>query len=310
MTSFPGRLVKAAIRLYTFKFRRKQASVSRNIKIKNRKYNCPERFIYKVGTFRGVKVESLCPKRYNGDKIILQFHGGGAVMDMSSLFYRKVAEKYADLTGLAVYSIDYEAGRDKVHPSLLYDCFNAYKGLLESGIKPENIAAVGDSMGANLMLATCLKARDEGLPLPCALVSICGFLDNTASGQSYFVNAHKDPMYGLPFYMSKETYSVRLRRIPPYAGNTDLKDPYLSPAFGNFKDFPPVLIVCGAIEVDESDSAMLFKAASRDGVKVKYNKYPGMFHDFLYIAPFIKESKAAWKDIINFILKCFEEKDI
>ena len=105
MTSFPGRLVKAAIRLYTFKFRRKQASVSRNIKIKNRKYNCPERFIYKVGTFRGVKVESLCPKGYNGDKIILQFHGGGAVMDMSSLFYRKVAEKYADLTGLAVYSI-------------------------------------------------------------------------------------------------------------------------------------------------------------------------------------------------------------
>ena len=117
-------------------------------------------------------------------------------------------------------------------------------------------------------------------------------------------------MYALPFYMSKETYSVRLRRIPPYAGNTDLKDPYLSPAFGNFKDFPPVLIVCGAIEVDESDSAMLFKAANRDGVKVKYNKYSGMFHDFLYIAPFIKESKAAWKDIINFILKCFEEKDI
>ena len=86
MTSFLGGFVKAAIRLYTFKFRRKQASVSRNIKIKNRKYNCPERFIYKVGTFRGVKV-------------------GGAVMDMSSLFYRKVAEKYADLTGLAVYSI-------------------------------------------------------------------------------------------------------------------------------------------------------------------------------------------------------------
>ena len=217
MTSFLGRLVKAAIRLYTFKFRRKQASVSRNIKIKNRKYNCPDRFVYNVGIFNGVKVESICPKGYNGDKIILQFHGGSAVMDMSSLFYRKVAEKYADLTGLAVYSIDYEAGRDKVHPSLLYDCFNAYKGLLESGIKPENIAAVGDSMGANLMLATCLKARDEGLPLPCALVSICGFLDNTASGQSYFVNAHKDPMYALPFYMSKETYSVRLRRIPRQA---------------------------------------------------------------------------------------------
>lgn len=303
MTSFLGGVVKAAIRAYTFKFRRKQASVSRNIKIKQREYKCPERFFFEVKRFNGVKVDILSPKGYSGDKIILQFHGGGAVMDMSSLFYRKVAEKYADLTGVAVYSIDYEADRDKVHPSLLIDCFNAYKGILASGIKAENIVAVGDSMGANLMLATCFKARDEGLPLPKALVSVCAFIDNTAGGESYFVNSHKDPMYALPFYMSAEKYADRLRRVPPYVGNADPKDPYLSPAFGNFRNFPPILIICGAIEVDESDSAMLYEAAKRDGVNVKYNKYAGMFHDFLYIAPFIKESKIAWKDIKDHILQ-------
>lgn len=302
MTSFLGGLVKAAIRVYTFKYRRKQASISRNIKIKPRGYKCPERFDYRVITINGVKVEILSPKGYKKDNIILQFHGGGAVMDMSSLFYRKVAEKYADEAGVAVFSIDYEAGRDKVHPSLLNDCFNAYKGLLESGIKSENIIAVGDSMGANLMLATCFKARDNGLPLPDALVSICAFLDNTASGESYFTNAHKDPMYALPFYMSKERYSDRLRRVPPYVGVADPEDPYLSPVFGNFKDFPPMLIVCGEIEVDESDSAMLYMAAKKDGVKAKYNKYKGMFHDFLYMAPFLKESKKAWKDISEFII--------
>lgn len=301
MTSFLGSLVNVAIRAYTFKYRRKQASVSRNIKIKPRGYKCPDKFDYTIKEYNGIKVEKLAPKGYDGDKIILQFHGGGAVMDMSSLFYRKVAEKYVDLTGFAVYSIDYEAGREKVHPSLLNECFSAYEGILESGIKPENIVAVGDSMGANLMLATCLKARDNGLPLPEALVSICAFIDNTASGESYFVNAHKDPMYALPFYMSAEKYADRLRRVPPYAGTCNLKDPYLSPAFGNFTGFPETLIICGAIEVDESDSATLFDAAKRDGVNVKYNKYAGMFHDFLYIAPFIKESKAAWREIADFI---------
>ena len=303
MTSFLGGLVKAAIRAYTFKFRRKQASVSRNIKIKPRGYKCPARFDHNVVTYNGVKVEILSPKDYAGDKIILQFHGGGAVTDMSSLFYRKVAEKYADLTGLAVYSIDYEAGRSKVHPSLLNECCAAYKGILGSGIKPENIVAVGDSMGANLMLATCFKAGDEGLPLPGALVSICAFIDNTASGESYFANSHKDPMYALPFYMSAKKHSHKLRRVPSYVGNADPKDPYMSPAFGSFKDFPAMLIICGAIEVDESDSATLFAAAKRDGVDVKYNKYAGMFHDFLYIAPFIKESKNAWKDIEDFIMR-------
>lgn len=301
MTSFLGGFVKAAIRLYTFRFRRKQISVSRNIKIKPREYKCPERFFFEIKRFNGVKVEILSPKGYDGDKIVLQFHGGGAVMDMSSLFYRKIAEKHADMTGLAVYSIDYEAGRDKVHPSLLNECFAAYYGIIESGIKAENIVAVGDSMGANLMLAACLKARDLGMPLPAALVSVCAFADNTASGESYFVNAHKDPMYALPFYMSAEKYADRLRRVPPYAGNTDLKDPHLSPAFGDFCDFPPTLIVCGADEVDESDSAMLYDALKRAGVKSEYKKYKGMFHDFLYVAPFIKESKEAWKYVADFI---------
>lgn len=301
MTSFLGSLVKAGIRLYTFRYRRKQASLSYNLKTKARAYKCPEKFDYEIKAYNGIKVEKLAPKGFDGDKIILQFHGGGAVRDMSDGFYRKIAEKYADIAGLAVYTIDYAAGRDKVHPSLLIDCFNAYKGMLESGIKPENIIAVGDSMGANLMLATCLKARDLGMPLPRAIVSICAFIDCTSSGESYYVNAHKDPMYALPFYMSKKKYADRLRRVPPYAGKCDLKDTYLSPAFGDYRDFPPMLIICGAIEVDESDSAMLFSAAKRAAVNAKYKKYKGMFHDFLYVAPFIKESRAAWKDIEKFV---------
>ena len=303
MTSFLGGLVKTAIRLYTFRFRRKQASLSYNLKTKARVYKCPKEFDYEISLSDGVRVEKLALKGYTGQKIILQFHGGGAVMDMSNLFYRKIAEKYVRSTGIAVYSIDYNAGRDKVHPSLLNDCFNAYKGLIDSGINPENIVAVGDSMGANLMLATCLKARAEKIGLPHALVSVCAFADSTASGKSYYTNAHKDPMYALPFYMSKDKYSDRLRRIPPYASGCDLKDPYLSPVFADYNGFPSMLIVCGEVEVDESDSEMLFDAAKRAGVDVEYKKYDGMFHDFLYIAPFIKESKKAWKDIADFVNK-------
>ena len=305
MTSFLGVIVKAGIRLYTFRYRRKQASLSYNIKTKARVYKCPEELDYEVSEYGGVKVEKLALKNHRGDGIILHFHGGGAVRDMSDGFYRKIAERYVRATGLAVMSIDYSAGRDKVHPSLLNDCFNAYSGLLDSGIKPENIIAVGDSMGANLMLATCLKARDLGMPLPRAIVSICAFLDCTSSGESYYVNAHKDPMYALPFYMSKKKYSDRLRRVPPYAGKCDLKDPYLSPAFGDYRDFPPMLIICGAIEVDESDSDMLFSAAKRAAVNAKHIKYKGMFHDFLYFAPFLKESRAAWKDIEKFVKNDF-----
>lgn len=303
MTSFLAKITKGIIRLYTFRYRRKQASLSYNIKQKPKKYKCPDGYVYSVERFNGVKVEILRREDCFSDKIILHFHGGGAAMDMSGLFYRKVAQKYAEKTGFAVYSIDYKAGKEKVHPSLLNECFDAYKGLLANGIKGENIIAVGDSMGANLMLATCLKARDNGLPLPAALVSVSAFLDNTVSGDSYFVNAHRDPMYALPFYMSAEKYSHRLRRVPPYAGDCDRKDAYLSPVFGDFTGFPPIFIACGECETDESDSAMLFDAATRDNTDAVYKKYEGMFHDFLYLAPFLRESKEAWKDIGDFVKK-------
>lgn len=301
MISLGARIVKSAIRLFTFKYRRRQMSLSRNLRIKPRGYTCPKGFEYSVQIFNGVKVEQLIPLGQKQDTVILHFHGGGGAIGMDGLFYRLVAQKYAKISGLTVYSIDYSMGLDKVHPSFLNDCYAAYTGLIDSGIAPENIIAVGDSMGANLMLSVFLKARDEGLAMPRAAVSVCAYADCTASGESYRKNCHKDPMYALPFYMSADKYADRLRRLPAYIGDCDPRDPYISPAFADYKGFPKMLVVVGDCEVDESDSDMIYLRAVEAGVEVEYKKYKGMFHDFLYVVPFLKESKQAWRDIEKFI---------
>lgn len=301
MISLGARIVKSAIRLYTFKYRRKQASLSRNVRVKPRKYVCPKGFSYSLGEYNGIRAESIAPDGYDGGSVILHFHGGGGAIGMESLFYRKIAEKYARISGLKVISIDYKTGRDVVQPSFLNDCYDAYTGILADGIKADDIIAVGDSMGANLMLAVCLKARDEGLPLPKALISVCAFADCTASGESYRKNCYKDPMYALPRYMNADKYADRLRRIPVYMGDCDPRDAYMSPAFGDFSEFPKMMIVVGDCEVDESDSDMIFQRAKQAGIDVEYKKYKGMFHDFLYMVPFLRESKRAWKDIAEFI---------
>ena len=301
MISLGARFVKSAIRLFTFKYRRKQASVSRNIRIKSRPYKCHKDLNYTEEYFNGVKVQILSPENPSRDKIILHFHGGGGAIGMDGLFYRRVAEKYARISNARVYSIDYRAGKEVMQPSFLDECFLAYKGLLDSGLKGEDIVAVGDSVGANLMLGVFLKARDEGLAMPKAAVSVCACADCTASGESYRKNCHKDPMYALPFYMSADKYADRLRRIPTYIGDCDPRDPYISPAFADYKGFPKMLVIVGDCEVDESDSDMIYLRAVEAGVEVEYKKYKGMFHDFLYAVPFLKESKQAWRDIEKFI---------
>ena len=301
MISLGARIVKSAIRLFTFKYRRKQASVSRNVRVKPRPYKCPEDLNHTVEYFNGVKVQILSPENPSRDKIILHFHGGGGAIGMDGLFYRRVAEKYARISNAKVYSIDYRTGKEVVQPSFLDECFLAYKGLLVSGLKGEDIVAVGDSMGANLMLSVFLKARDEGLTMPRAAVSVCAYADCTASGESYRKNCHKDPMYALPYYMSADKYADRLRRLPAYIGDCDPRDPYISPAFADYRGFPKMLVIVGDCEVDESDSDMIYLRAVEAGVEVEYKKYKGMFHDFLYAVPFLKESKQAWRDIEKFI---------
>ena len=64
-----------------------------------------------------------------------------------------------------------------------------------------------------------------------------------------------------------------------------------------------MLIMCGDIEMCESDSDMIYGKALAAGVKATQRKYRGMFHDFLYFAPRLRESREAWRHIAEFISK-------
>jgi acetyl esterase/lipase len=57
-------------------------------------------------------------------------------------------------------------------PAGLNDCITSYNWVLSQGIKPENLVVAGDSAGGNLTLASLVKLRDEGMPLPFAAVCL------------------------------------------------------------------------------------------------------------------------------------------
>lgn len=299
MISLGARAVKAVLRIATYRYRKNHMSLSRNVKLSSKPYTPPKDYNCKTEIYGGIRTEILSHKNCRKEKIILHIHGGGAAMGMNTM-YGKAAQRYAG-TGYPVYSIDYNAGKEKVHPSLLHECISAYKGIIKSGIEPQRIIMVGDSMGANLALALCLKLRDRGAELPAAIAAVSPFIDLTASGDSYRKNCYTDPLYSLPKNQSFEENEKYIRRKTPYCGTSDPKDPYLSPAFGDYSGFPPMLIQCGDCETSESDSDMLYERAKRAGVKVTLTKYEGMFHDFQYFAPFLKESKEAWNEIYSFI---------
>ena len=122
-----------------------------------------------------------------------------------------------------------------------------------------------------------------------------------ASGNSYRENCYKDPLYAMPRRYSFDKYGNKIRRISPYCRNTPLREPYLSPAYANFYSFPKTLIQCGALETSLSDGKMLYDRLSQSGCTAELHIFGGMWHDFMYMFPRLKESKVAWQEVVKFL---------
>ena len=299
MISLRAALVRAALRAYTYPYRKRFASLSRSIAPKNKPYVPPKGFAFAEEEYGGVRVEKVVPPEC-GKGAVLQFHGGGHTVPMN-MMYRKAAERLAVNCGCTVYSIDYHTGARLTYPALHDECDRAYAALCKSVLWGGNFVAVGDSFGANLLLSTCLRARERGLPLPSALVCISSFIDMAASGDSYRENCYRDPLYAMPKRCGFAEYEKKLRRISPYCGNTPPDHPDLSPAYAELHGLPKTLILCGGWETSLSDSRMLDDGLRKGGSLAKLHIFSGMWHDFMLLFPRLKESRAAWKEIFAFI---------
>lgn len=235
------------------------------------------------------------------EKVVFHLHGGGFKIKIIDM-YKKLSEKYSRmLGGAAVITVDYRLFPEHGFPSQLEDSVAVYKEITEQGIKPENIVFIGDSSGANLALSTALWLRDNGYPMPSGIVCFSLWGDTTSCGASKEKNAYKDPIYGIPKREKIEDNLEHLHRISNYAKNLDRTNPYVSPCFGSFDGFPPITLICGEAEVDESDSETVYEKAKSAGVDAALYKFDGMFHCFQLVS-FLPESRQAYKLVKERIL--------
>ena len=227
------------------------------------------------------------------DKVILQLHGGGYVARIKNSYYT-MAIHYCDAgDGISVLSPDYRVAPEDPYPAALEDALDSYQWLLNHGWKGEQIILAGDSAGGGLAMALTMYLRDHAMPLPCGIVAMSPWTDVTASGESYTLNYELDPLFG----NSKETMIYE----NDYAGEHDKKDPYISPIYGHFRQFPPMLIQVGSTEMLLSDSVTAASMADIAGVDVRLSIYDDMFHVFQMAGKLLPDAKKAWEEVEQFI---------
>lgn len=256
---------------------------------------------YKLEKFNvsNVPVEHLIPEKKNG-KVIYQLHGGGYAVALLDL-YRDTAVHYSQIAcGAEVYSIDYRVAPANVFPAALDDAVLVYKWLLEQGHKSEDILFAGDSAGGNLVLVTALYLKENEMPLPKGIIALSPWACIETNKASVEENKDLDLLLGSSgLKLALEVMS------PQYFKGEDLKNPYVSPVYADFKGFPSLLIQNGSYEVLRDDSLMVAKACKEAGVDVTQTTYEGQSHDFQLIFSESEAGMKAWDQIKEFIGRVF-----
>jgi monoterpene epsilon-lactone hydrolase len=235
----------------------------------------------------GTQVFEVKPKDYKDDgTAIVYVHGGGFILGSARSSLGEAAGIAAQ-TGKRVYDVEYTVAPRGNWKIATDQVMNAYKGVLDLGYKGEHVGMTGGSAGASIVAATTLKIRDNGLPMPAALILMCPMSDFTEGGDTRYTLMEADPALWSP--------QVR-PGLDAYAAPADQKNPYVSPVYGDFsKGYPPTLIQGGTKEFLVSDMVRLNRAIKRGGGNSDLELYEGMPHGFMGImadAPEGKEARA------------------
>ena len=229
----------------------------------------------------------------SGDgRTIVYLHGGGYVMG-SVASHRGAVARIAAASEARAFSVEYPLAPEHPYPAALDAVLSAWQGLLDEGVEPSTAVFAGDSAGGGLAIAAAMRARDEGLPLPGALVLVSPWVDLTCSSESWVTNAPTDALI---------TPALR-ERVDLYAPGLDPRDPDLSPLFGDHASLPPTLIQVAATECLLDDGRRLADSMSAAGVDTTLEVWPDALHAWHIFAPVVPEALAAIDAVGTFVRK-------
>jgi len=219
--------------------------------------------------------------------VVLYVHGGAFVTG-TCLSSRCMSVNLAKATELPVLSINYRLAPEHPFPAALEDVTTAYRWLLASGVWPQELLMVGDSAGANLVLAALLSLRDAGDLLPAAAILLSPWIDLAATGRSFLALADDDPYLTPPFMQ---------RAARQYLGNVPPTLPLASPLYGDLRALPPMFIQVGSDEILLDDSTRLAQRVNEVGGVVHLEIWQRMWHVWHYFAEATPQGECSFAQI-------------
>ena len=194
-----------------------------------------------------------------------------------------------------VIAVDYRMPPEAYFPAALDDAMTVYQAVLKK-TNPKNIGVLGTSAGGALVLEMMLKAKELGLPMPGAIAPSTPMSDATKVGDSFYTNEMVDNVL-----VSRDGFCDAATKV--YAHGHDLRDPLLSPVYGDMTGFPPTILTTGTRDLLLSNTVRVHRKLRAAGVEAQLEVYEGQSHAQFGRDDRLPEAKEAYGEIAAFFDK-------
>lgn len=246
------------------------------------------------GTMAGVKIYTITsdtiPSAHR-DKLLLHVHGG-CYVSFPGESGTSEAVLMAGLGHFRVVSVDYRMPPEGYFPAALDDAMTVYKELLKTH-DAKDIAVFGTSAGGALVLEMMLRAKQMGLSMPAAIAPGTPMSDVTKTGDSFYTNEMVDNV------LVSRNGSCDAATVV-YAHGHNLKDPLLSPVYGDLSGFPPAILTTGTRDLLLSNTVRVHRKLRAAGVEAQLEVFEGQSHAQYQFDDRAPETKEAFGEITAF----------
>jgi monoterpene epsilon-lactone hydrolase len=245
----------------------------------------PEGVTYAEVDAGGVPALWCIPAGCDDANVLLFNHAGGSVV-FSMRSDRKAAAHLARAAGIRALVVDFRRSPENKFPAQLDDVETAYRWLLSQGYSPEHIASGGHSVGGNLAIGLAIRLRDQGMPMPGAILAVSAWCDIELKNPTLKTNVESDKMLStalLEFFRES------------WIGGTGVApdDPRVNLLHADLAGLPPINIYYGADELLVGEIIELARRAKAAGLDASLHGVPGGQHLWLLGAGRVPETDAA-----------------
>ncbi|POM78153.1 Hormone-sensitive Lipase [Phytophthora palmivora] len=194
------------------------------------------------------------------------------------------------------------------YPNSMNQCYTVYKWVLNGGLgfRPGKIALFGESAGANMGAALCIRCIQDGIDLPNGNVFMFPALNlHLSPSPSRFIHQN-DPV------LPRGILELALTSYYPSHGHSNqykfnIHDPCVSPGLAEdslLEKFPPTSLVVGDLDPLLDDSVDFYTRLSFLKVPSALKIYSGLSHGFLIYGDLVPEAQKAIDETCERVQNC------